>query len=93
MEPVSINNNILIKSSSQTSESNIMVKRHGKTTDVYIPFASSNVILFDLQGKKMNSFFIKEPSWKTIPNSFAKGKMSIVQIITKSGEKISVTVK
>ncbi len=93
MEPVSIDNKISNKSSSQISENNIPVKKYGNTTAVYIPFASSNVTIFDLQGKKMNSFFVKEPSWKTIPNSSTKGKMSIVQIITNSGKKIKLNVK
>lgn len=93
MEPVSINNYISNKRSSQTSENNIPIKKYGKTTAVYIPFASSNVIIYDLQGKKLNSFFVKEPSWKTIPNSSAKDKIGVVQIVSNSGRKMTLTVK
>lgn len=93
MTPVSIDNNISDKRSFQTFGNNIPVKKYGNTTAIYIPFASSTVTLFDLQGKKMNSFFVKEPSWKTIPNSSTKSKMSIVQILTNSGKNIKLNVK
>jgi alpha-galactosidase len=93
MDPVSINNTILVKSSSRTSESSILVKKYDNTTAVYIPFASSNVKIYDLQGKQINSFFVKKPSWKIFPNSSAKDKMSVVQIISNRGRKMTLTVK
>jgi alpha-galactosidase len=93
IETVSIDNIISNKISSQTSENFISVKKHGKTTALYIPFSSSKVMVFDLQGKMMNSFFVKEPSWRTIPNLYGKGKMSIIQIITCSGRKITLNIK
>jgi hypothetical protein len=93
MEPASIGNSSSKKSQSPTAESTIPVKKYGKNTAVYIPFASSTVITFDLHGKKLNSFFVQEPSWKIFPNSSAKVKMSVVQIISNSGRKLSFTVK
>ena len=88
MDPVSIGNTISNKRLFQPSGHDIPIKKYGNTTAVYIPYASSNVIIYNLQGKKMTSFFVIEPSWKTIPNSSAAGTMSIVQITTSSGKKI-----
>jgi alpha-galactosidase len=82
MEPVSIDNNIPVNSSSRKIENTILVKKYDNTTAVFIPFASSNVIAFDLQGKKMNSFYVKKPSWITIPT---KGKIRVIQVFTNSG--------
>jgi hypothetical protein len=77
-----------LQSPSRKIENNIPVKNYDNTAAVYIPFASSNVITFYLQGKEMNSFIVKEPSWKIFPNSSAKNKMGVVQIISNNGEKI-----
>jgi hypothetical protein len=75
------------------SENGVLVKKYGTTTAVYVPFASSNVTIYDFQGKKINSFFVKVPSWKTISYSSTKGKMSIVRIIAKSGKEMTLAVK
>ncbi|HEX2957592.1 MAG TPA: glycoside hydrolase family 27 protein, partial [Chitinispirillaceae bacterium] len=88
MEPVSIHSNISIKSSPETFGNNIQIKKIEKTTAIYIPFASSYVKMYDLQGKRMNSFLVNGPSWITLPNSPTKGKMCIMQIITNSGKKV-----
>jgi hypothetical protein len=93
MEPASIGNNGSNKSSSPKSDNNILVKKYNNTTAVYIPFAASTVTAFDVQGRKLNSFFIQEPSWKIFPNSNSKDKMSVVQIISNSGRKNTLSVK
>ena len=93
MDPVSTGSNKPIKRSSQTTVRYIPAKKHDNTTAINIPFASSHVTLFNLQGMKITSFFVAEPSWKTIPKCFSKGKMIIVQIITDSGKKTTLTVK
>jgi alpha-galactosidase len=93
MDPVSINNYISTNYSSQTFQHNVQVKKIDNTTVVYVPFASSKVTLFDLQGKVLNSFFVIEPSWKTLPKSSTMGKISVIQIITNSGKKVTLNVK
>lgn len=93
MVPVLIDKSLPEKSSSHILEKAISVKKSGNATSIYIPFASSNVTLYDLQGKRMSSFSVKESSWKTIPKFLTKSKVSIVQIITNSGEKIRCNVK
>lgn len=93
MEPLSVNKNMSTKGSPHTFENTLLVKKYGNRTAVYVPFASSYVKVYDLLGKQMNSFFVKEPSWKTLPNSSTKGKMSVVRIITKSGKELTQTMK
>jgi alpha-galactosidase len=93
MDPVSTINTIPINHSIPIYINNIQIKKFDNTTAIYIPFASSNVIIFDLQGKKLNSLFVKEPSWKVFQNSSAKGKLSIIQIITNIGKKVIYNVK
>lgn len=93
MDPVAIKDNRTVNHSLQVFENNIQIKKFDNSTAIYIPFASSNVKIFDLQGKIMNSFSVKEPSWKTIQNSSTMRKMGIVQIITNSGKKVILNVK
>lgn len=89
MEPVSIDNVISGKSVLHTNDNNILIKKNDRTVEVFIPFASSTVNIFDIQGKKINSFYVSDPSWKTITNSSVAGKMSVIQIVTGSGKKIT----
>jgi len=91
MEVASGNNNPPHTSSPPTSANTIMIKKLATASAVYIPFAASNVTMYDLQGKRIRSFFVEKPTWKRLPNSCATGKMSIVRIITKSGKKVSDT--
>jgi alpha-galactosidase len=89
MESVSIDNKVSEKNVLRTDEDNILVKKYDKTTDIFIPFASSTVSIYNIQGKKIRSFYVNEPSWKTIANSSIAGKMSVIQIVSRSGNKIT----
>jgi hypothetical protein len=87
MEPVSIDN-MRDKYESKTDNAPIKVKKNDITTEIYIPYASSTVTVFDIQGKKSNAFYVNKPSWITIPNSLTAAKMSVIQIFTGNGKKL-----
>lgn len=91
MEPVSVRKNKSLNSSPREVK-DISAKRINNITTVYIPFASSNVTIYDLLGKKSSTFFVKEPSSITLPASFAKRNFSIIQIIKSDGSKITLDI-
>ncbi len=92
MEPVSVIDNKPLNKTFQLSERKFQVKKRGRETSFYIPLPSSTVTIFDLQGKTINSFSVKEPSWRTQSNHSIRGQISIIQIITSDGKKITFNV-
>jgi alpha-galactosidase len=92
MDPVAIGTARQVESTYGTLEHDLQIRKYGNSTAVYIPFASSNVAVFDLQGKKLTSFFVREPAWRVFSNSGVY-KKSVVQIILNSGKKVTLALK
>ena len=89
MEPKADNKKPSPKGPSRAFNPTILIRKSPVTMAVYVPFATSEVTIYDLQGKQIRSFFVKEPAWRTIPTSCGAGKMSIIRITAKNGKTMT----
>ena len=68
----------------------ILVRRRNKSVELYIPWPDSRICLFDIQGKTVASFSVREPCWYRIPGHNSQPTSFVIQIISKSGRQTSM---